>query len=57
MAKGSQEVTSNIAGVTEGAGETGKAAAQVFEAAGQLSHQSEDLRGAVDKFLGDIKAA
>ena len=40
-----------------GAGETGKAANEVLESAGQLAKQSEDLRGAVDKFLADIRAA
>ena len=55
-----REVTiqgSNITGVSTGAEETGKAANQVLESAGQLSRQSEELRGAVDKFLADIKAA
>ncbi len=56
-ARGTQEVSSNITGVSQGAEETGKAATQVLEAAGQLSQQSEELRGAVDKFLADIKAA
>ena len=56
-AKGTQEVTNNISGVSQGAEETGKSANQVLEAAGQLSAQSEELRGAVDKFLADIKAA
>jgi len=56
-ARGTQEVTGNIAGVSQGAEETGKSANQVLEAAGQLSQQSEELRGAVDKFLADIKAA
>ena len=52
-----QAAPSNIAGVTEGAGETGRAATQVLEAAGQLSQQSEDLRGAVDRFLAQIRAS
>ncbi len=56
-ASGTQEVSRNIAGVTEGAGETGKASGQVLDAAKQLSQQSESLRGHVDKFLADIKAA
>ncbi len=56
-ASGTQEVSSNISGVTEGAGETGKAAGQVLDAATLLSKQSEGLRGHVDKFLSDIKAA
>ena len=56
-ARGTQEVTSNITGVSTGAEATGKAANQVLESAGQLSRQSEELRGAVDKFLDDIRAA
>jgi methyl-accepting chemotaxis protein len=56
-AGGTQEVTNNITGVSQGAEETGKAANQVLESAGELSQQSEALRGAVDKFLVDIKAA
>ncbi len=56
-ARGTQEVSGNITGVSTGAEETGEAANQVLEAAGQLSHQSEDLRAAVDKFLADIRAA
>ncbi len=56
-AQGTQEVATNITGVSAGAGETGKAANEVLESAGQLAKQSEDLRGAVDKFLADIRAA
>ena len=43
--------------ISEGAGETGKAAKDVLESAGQLAKQSESLREAVDKFLVDIRAA
>jgi methyl-accepting chemotaxis protein len=50
-------VSSNIGGVSQGAEETGKAANQVLESAGQLSQQSEELRGAVDKFLAEVRAA
>ena len=57
LERGTQDVSSNITGVSQGAEETGRAANQVLEAAGQLSHQSEDLRAAVDKFLTDIRAA
>ena len=56
-ARGTQEMTGNITGVSIGAEGTGKAANQVLEAAGELSQQSEELRGAVDKFLADIKTA
>jgi methyl-accepting chemotaxis protein len=57
VASGTQEVSSNIAGVSQGAEETGRGSIQVLEAAGQLSLQSEGLRAAVDKFLADIKSA
>ena len=38
-------------------GETGQAAGQIVEAAGELSDQSETLRTEVDKFLGQVRAA
>jgi methyl-accepting chemotaxis protein len=50
-------VTGNIAGVTTAAGETGRAADQVLEAAGILAHQSETLRGEVNEFLHGIRTA
>ena len=51
------EVSSNITGVTQAAKETGGAAGQVLEAAGDLSKQSAVLRQEVDRFLADIRAA
>ncbi len=39
LERGTQEVSSNITGVSQGAEETGKSAASVLEAAGQLSQQ------------------
>ena len=56
-ARGTQEVSSNISGVSQGAEETGKAANEVLGAAADLSQQSEGLREAVDKFLAEIQAA
>ncbi|MEQ8193208.1 MAG: HAMP domain-containing methyl-accepting chemotaxis protein [Rhodospirillales bacterium] len=56
-AQGTQDVTTNITKVTEGAGETGQAAGQVLEAAGELSKQAEFLRGEVDNFLNEVRAA
>jgi methyl-accepting chemotaxis protein len=53
---GTQAVASNITGVRQAAEETGTAAGDVLESAGQLSKQSELLRGEVDKFLGDLRA-
>ncbi|HYC04702.1 MAG TPA: methyl-accepting chemotaxis protein [Azospirillaceae bacterium] len=56
-ATGTQEVSSNVVQVTEAAGQTGAAASQVLGAARELSQQSEALRGRVERFLADIKAA
>ncbi len=56
-ALGTQEVSSNIGGVTQAASETGAAASQMLDAAGQLSREAETLRGEVDKFLTQIRAA
>jgi methyl-accepting chemotaxis protein len=56
-AKGTQEVSANIAGVTSAAADTGSAATQVLSSAEDLARQGEALRGEVDRFLADIKAA
>jgi methyl-accepting chemotaxis protein len=46
-----------VTGVRRAAGDTGAAAQQVLLASGDLSRQSETLRGQVETFLADIKAA
>ncbi len=51
------EVSSNIAGVTDVASETGKAANQVLNAVNDLSQQTNVLRGSVDEFLNRVRAA
>jgi len=51
-----QEVTDNIGGVRQAAGETGAAASQVLGAAGELSQQAEALRSQVRGFLDALKA-
>jgi methyl-accepting chemotaxis protein len=56
-ALGTSEISSNVAGVQQAAGDTGAAAHQVLEASGELSRQSEMMRGQVEAFLADIKAA
>lgn len=56
-ATGTQEVSSNIAGVTQAASETGAAAQQVLESSSELSQQSDMLRSVVEKFIADVKAA
>jgi methyl-accepting chemotaxis protein len=54
---GTAEVSTNIVGVTKAANDTGAASTQVLGAAGELSKQSESLRGQVDAFLSKIRAA
>ncbi|KJC35373.1 chemotaxis protein [Bradyrhizobium sp. LTSP885] len=56
-ARGTQEVNSNISGVQHAADDTGSAATQVLGAAEQLSTQSKDLAGQVNRFLSDVRAA
>lgn len=56
-AYGTQDVTSNITGVQQAANDTGAAATQVLDAAEQLSRQSQDLAGQVNRFLADVRAA
>jgi methyl-accepting chemotaxis protein len=56
-AKGTQEVSSNIGGVTEAANSTGAVANQVLASARALSGQSGELRGLVQSFLTQVKAA
>jgi methyl-accepting chemotaxis protein len=50
-------VSSNIAGVTQAAAETGGAAKQMLGAAQELAQQSDTLRTEVDRFLSRIRAA
>ncbi|WP_246457169.1 methyl-accepting chemotaxis protein [Azospirillum oryzae] len=54
---GTQAVTNNIADVSHAATETGSAAGDVLDAAGQLSHEADRLRGEVEQFLTAIRAA
>ena len=56
-AAGTQDVSRHISGVTQGAERTGVAAVQVRAASSELSQQAEALRGKVDRFLDDIRAA
>jgi len=56
-AQGTQEVSANIAGVSQAATATGAAAEQVQNSARELSVQAETLRGKVETFLSEIKAA
>jgi len=56
-AQGTQEVSQNVANVTQGASLTGAGAAQVLDAAGELSRQSELLKQRVEHFFREIRAA
>ena len=56
-ARGTQEVNSNISGVQKAADDTGAAAGRVLGAAEQLSLQSKDLAGQVNRFLSEVRAA
>ncbi len=56
LSEGTKEVSSNIAGVTQAAADSGDAAKQMLEASSDLSKQSEALREAgpvdIEKFFG-----
>jgi methyl-accepting chemotaxis protein len=54
---GTQEVTTNIAGVNRAASDTGAAATQVLNTSGDLSKQAETLRVEIDEFLQKIQTA
>jgi len=56
-AQGTQEVSANIGGVTEAASQTGHAAKQVLESAGELSKNGALLRTQVQEFLRMVRAA
>jgi methyl-accepting chemotaxis protein len=56
-ARGTQEVNANIGGVQRAADDTGSAAGRVLGAAEQLSTQSRDLAGQVNRFLSEVRAA
>ena len=56
-AHGTQDVASNISGVQQAATDAGAAATQVLGAAEQVSQQSKDLAGQVNRFLSDVRAA
>jgi methyl-accepting chemotaxis protein len=56
-ARGTEQVTTNISGVREGAGQTGAAASQVLSAAQELAQHSESLTREVGSFLANVKAA
>ena len=56
-AANTQVVTSNISGVSRAANDTGTAATEVLNAAGDLSRQAETLSTEVSRFIVSIRAA
>ena len=56
-AKGTEEVSGNIAGVNEASATTGDAANHILSAAQELSVQAEDLNLEVGRFITSVQAA
>ena len=56
-AQGAEETSRSAANVKEGAERTGEAAKDLKGASSELAQQSERMRGQVDRFLADIRAA
>jgi methyl-accepting chemotaxis protein len=56
-AQATQEVTTNIGGVSAAASETGGAADLVLSAASNMSKQAERLTSEVTTFLAGVRAA
>lgn len=56
-ASGTREVSSNITSVNQAADSTGQSAQEVLTATGQLSDQMSSLKGNIDSFLSEIRAA
>jgi methyl-accepting chemotaxis protein len=55
--EGTQQVSSHITNVQQGASETGAASSQVLSAAKSLSGDSNRLKLEVGKFLNTVRAA
>jgi len=56
-AQGTQQVSSHITDVQQGASETGSASSQVLSSAQSLSVESSRLKLEMDKFLSTVRAA
>ncbi|MEM7168521.1 MAG: methyl-accepting chemotaxis protein, partial [Pseudomonadota bacterium] len=56
-AKGTQEVSSNITGVTQAAGDSGAAANQVLASSSGLSAQAQALRDEMGRLIREIRSA
>lgn len=57
VANGTQEVNSNILGVSEASATAGRAASHLLDAANELSSQSEQLKSEVEAFVGSLLQA
>ena len=57
VAQGTRDVSTNIGGIKQAVGETGAAASNVLQLARALGHTADTLRGEVDGFLAEIRAA
>jgi methyl-accepting chemotaxis protein len=57
VAQGTRDVSVNIGGIKQAVGETGAAAANVLQLAKALGHTADTLRGEVEGFLVEIRAA
>jgi methyl-accepting chemotaxis protein len=56
-ASGADEVARNIGSVTQASAEVSSSAGQVNASSSQLAEQSDHLKGVVDRFLSDVRAA
>ncbi|RAU22141.1 methyl-accepting chemotaxis protein [Paramagnetospirillum kuznetsovii] len=56
-AAGTTEVSSNVIQVQTAADETGAASREVLDASQSLALQSTNLKGTIDQFLGNVRAA
>jgi methyl-accepting chemotaxis protein len=56
-AAGTQDVSSNISQVTEAAMQSQSASDKILSAVDELARQGDVLRGEVDRFLADVRAA
>ena len=57
VAQGTRDVSTNIGGIKQAVGETGAAASNVLQLAKALGHTADALRGEVEGFLAEIRAA
>ena len=56
-ARGTQEVSANIGGVSQAANNTGEIASQLLNGSNELSRQAAQLRTEIETFFAAVKAA